>query len=67
MSKRRRYKFREVLDMLVDEYSNSYPDIADSWLNSYEQVSETSQQDTVKIADSFHTHFDASYSQSSVQ
>ena len=68
MSKRRRYKFKVVLDeVFVDEECNFYPDIADSLFKSNEQVSEPGRQDGVKIAGSFHTHFDASNSQPSIQ
>ena len=41
-------------------------DIVDSLSNSSEQASETGQQDNVKIADSFQTHFDASNLQPSM-
>ena len=34
MSKCLRYKFKVLDEEFVDEYSNSYPDIADSLLNS---------------------------------
>ena len=67
MSKCRGYKFREVLDkVFVAESSNFDPDITDSWSNSSERVSDTGQQDSVKVADSFHAHFDASNSQPSI-
>ena len=52
--------------MFVDEGSHFDPDIADSLSNSSEQVSETSRQNSVKIADSFHAHFNASDSQPSM-
>ena len=68
MSKRRRYKFKEVLgEVFVDDYSNFDPDIVDTLSNSSEQVTKTGQQGRVKIADSFHTHFDASNLQPSIQ
>ena len=53
----------EAGEAFIDEYSNFDPNIADSFSNSSEQVSETGWQNSVKIADSFHTHFDASNSQ----
>ena len=53
--------------MLIDGYSNFDPDIADSLFNSSEQVSKTGQQEGVKIADSFHTHVDASNSQPAIE
>ena len=43
-----------------DEYSNFDPDVAGALLNSSKQVSETGWQDSVKVADSFHTRFDSS-------
>ena len=68
MSKRRRYKFKEVLgEVFVDDYSNFDPDIVDTLSNSSEQVTKTGQHGRVKIADSFRTHFDASNSQPSIQ
>ena len=68
MSKCRCYKVKELLDaVLIDGYSNFDPDIADSLLNSSEQVSKTGQQEGVKIADSFHTHVDASNSQPAIE
>ena len=68
MSNRRRYKFKEVLDeVIVDEDSNFNPDIAGALSYSSEQKSETGQQVSVKIADSSHTHFDASNSQPSIR
>ena len=67
MSKCWRHQSKVVLDeMLVDEGSHFDPDIADSLSNSSEQVSETSRQNSVKIADSFHAHFNASDSQPSM-
>ena len=63
MSKRLRYKFKEVLDeVFVDEYSSFDPDFVDSLSDSSEQVSKTCRQDSVKVADSFHNHFHASKS-----
>ena len=68
MSERPRYKFKEALDeVFVDEYSNFYPDVLDSWPDSSEQESETGQHDGVEIADSFHNHIYASNSQPSIQ
>ena len=59
-------KLKVVLDeVFIDEFSNFDPDIADSLSNSIKRVSKTSRQDSVKISDSFHTHFDASNSQPS--
>ena len=67
MSKRRCYKFEKVSDkVFIDEDSDFDPDTADALSNSSAQVSETSRQDSVKVADSFHTHFDASKSQLSI-
>ena len=53
--------------MFVDEYSNFDLDIADALSNSSEQVSEIGRQDSVKIADGFHTHFNALNSHPSIQ
>ena len=64
MSNRRRQKFKVLDEVFDDEYSNFDPDIADALSNLSEQMSETGQQDSVKIADSFHSH---SNSQPSIQ
>ena len=63
MSKCRCCKFKVLDEVFIDEDIHFDPDIADSLSDSSEQVSKTSWQDNVKIADSFHTHFDASNSQ----
>ena len=53
-SKRGHYKLNEVLnEVFIDEYSTFDSDFPDSLSNSSEQVSETSQQESVKIAKQF--------------
>ena len=57
MNNRRRQKFKVLDEVCDDDYSNFDPDIADALSNLSEQMSETGQKDSVKIADSFHAHF----------
>ena len=50
MSKHQSYTLREVsAEVFVDKDSDFDPDVADSLSNSREQVSKTSQQDSVEM------------------